>query len=80
MRFQITLNMPSRAGNPVHQIIGDHPIDSFVDFVDLLNNKDFVLVDEIYKDNDGGKLANYYSVGPIAINTAFIGKIKVHVP
>lgn len=78
MRFQITMNMPSRSGNSVHQIIGDHPAKSLADLVDILSSSDFIIVDEIYKDNDSGKgYGNFYSVGQIAINPLFIGKIKV---
>lgn len=78
MRFQLTMNMPSRSGNSVHQIIGEHPAKSLEELVDELSNSDFIIVDEIYKDNDGGRgAANLYSVGKIAINPLFIGKIKV---
>jgi len=51
MRFQITMNMPSRSGNSVHQIIGEHPANSLGELVDDLSNSDFIIVDEIYKDN-----------------------------
>lgn len=78
MRFQITMNMPSRSGNSVHQVIGEHPAKSLEEMVDLLSHSDFIIVDEIYKDNDAVRgAANFYSVGQIAINPLFIGKIKV---
>jgi len=72
MRFQITMNMPSRNGNSVHQIIGDYPANSLEELVNIISQSDFIVVDEIYKDNDG-----LYSNGNIAINPLFIGKIKV---
>lgn len=78
MRFQITMNMPSRSGNSVHQIIGDHPAHDLVEMVDIISRSDFIIVDEIYKDNDAARGAgNFYSVGKLAINPLFIGKIKV---
>lgn len=78
MRFQITMNMPSRSGNSVHQIIGEHPANSLGELVDELSNSDFIIVDEIYKDNEAARgMGNFYSVGQIAINPLFIGKIKV---
>lgn len=78
MRFQITMNMPSRSGNSVHQIIGEHPARGLDELVDILSRSDFIIVDEIYKDNESGRGAgNFYSVGKIAINPLFIGKIKV---
>ncbi len=78
MRFQITMNMPSRSGNSVHQIIGEHPARDLEELVKILSQSDFIIVDEIYKDNDASRgLGNFYSVGKIAINPLFIGKIKV---
>jgi hypothetical protein len=78
MRFQITMNMPSRSGNSVHQVIGEHPAKSLEELTDLLSHADFIIVDEIYKDNDATRgVGNFYSVGQIAINPLFIGKIKV---
>ena len=73
MRFQITLNMPSRAGNPVHQIIGESAVRTLDEFVEMLSNSDFVIVREIYKDQETGE---YYPVGDVAINPNVIGKIK----
>ena len=73
MRFIFTLNMASKAGNPVHQIIGDHPAKTLEDLVSVLIDDGVVVVDEIYRDNNSG---NYYSVGPIAITSSVIGKMK----
>jgi hypothetical protein len=72
------MNMPSRSGNSVHQVIGEHPAKSLEELTDLLSHADFIIVDEIYKDNDAARgVGNFYSVGQIAINPLFIGKIKV---
>ena len=81
MRFQITMNMPSRNGNGVHQIIVEHKgSTNLAEFVHVINDTNFVVVNEFYKDNDSaGKGSNYYSEGPICLNTAFIGKIKEYV-
>lgn len=73
MKFQLTLNMPSRAGNPVHQIIGESVARTLDEFVEMLSNSDFIIVKEIYKDQETGE---YYPVGDVAINPAVIGKIK----
>lgn len=78
MRYQITMNMPSRSGNSVHQVIGEHPAKSLEELVDILSRSDFIIVDEIYKDNEAARgMGNFYSVGKLAINPLFIGKIKV---
>lgn len=75
MRFQITLNMPSRAQNLVHQILAEIGVDSIAEFVEICNDNQFVIVDEIYKDGVATK-----NVGPLAINTDHIGKIKPYLP
>lgn len=74
MRFLITMNMPSAAGNFVHQLNAEYPVDSLEDFVDELTKHDFVIVEEFYKDPY--KSADY-SRGQVAINYRFVGKIKV---
>lgn len=76
MRFQITMNMPSKSGHPVHQVIGEYPADSLEDFVLAMSEEDFIVVDEIYKDNQTG---GHYSNGMVALNPLFIGKVKVMV-
>ena len=74
MRFLITLNMPSRKGEPVHQIVCDYPTDSLDDFMEILNDCDFIRVEEFYSKSDSG---GYYSVGMMLLNTMHIGKVKV---
>lgn len=73
MKFFITMNMPSRSGGAVHQIIGEHEAESLDDFNDALNESEFVLVEEFYMKPDGG----LFSVGGIILNTMHIGKVKV---
>jgi hypothetical protein len=71
------MNMPSRSGNSVHQIIGEHPAQSLERFSEEMSNSDFIIVDEIYKDSAStGGAGNFYSVGKIALNPLFIGKVK----
>jgi len=82
-RYQFTLNMPSRAGSLVHQVLGEHPAETLDQLTDEMSNTDFFLVDEIYKDNDGLSKktgTNYYSVGPLLLGTRWIGKVKTHQP
>lgn len=73
MRFYITMNMPARSGSAIHQIICEHSANSLVEFTELLNEEEFVVVEEFYRrQTDGG----YYSVGDIVLNTMHIGKVK----
>jgi len=73
MRFYITMNMPSRSGNSIHQVIGEHRAASLEEFHEILNDVDFIVVEEFYKNQSGG----FYSVGGIVLNTMHIGKVKV---
>ncbi len=68
----MTINMPSRNGNQTHQILGEHPARSLDDLLTQIADTDFFIVEEYYRDGTGHK-----SVGPIALNPAFIAKIKV---
>jgi hypothetical protein len=72
--------MPSRAGSLVHQVIGDHESKNISELLNALNDNAFILVDEIYKDNDAGRIGNLYTTGKMIINTAMIGKIKEYNP
>lgn len=75
MRFHITMNMPSRAGNFVHNIIGEHSAKSLTEFLSVLADNPFVVVKEIYFDEVSREM---YPVGDLAINPYWIGKIKVY--
>jgi len=72
MRFYITMNMPSRSGNSIHQVVGEHHAASLEEFHETLNDVDFVMVEEFYKN----QLGKFYSMGEIILNTMHIGKVK----
>ncbi len=86
MRFQFTLNMPSRGvresdlrdgyrstgQNLVHQIYGEHPASDLNALAKIISGVEFLIVEEFYRNKDGGTK----SVGNIALNPLFIGKIK----
>ena len=72
------MNMPSRAGGNIHQIIAEYPVETLAAFVKELERTDFVVVEEFYKDADANRgIPVYYSVGHTAINHRYIGKIKI---
>ena len=73
MRFLITMNMPSRKGELVHQVICEYPVSSIEGFLDAINDADFILVEEFYRKPDN---AGFYSVGMMVLNTMHIGKVK----
>jgi hypothetical protein len=66
------MNMPSRNGSAIHQIIAEHEAESLEDFKYDLNEQEFVVVEEFYRNSDG----SFYSVGNIILNTMHIGKVK----
>ena len=74
MRFLLTMNMPVKSGAPIHQIMCEHPQAKTVEeFVLVLGQNDFTIVDEYYKDNNSSL---YYNAGKIALNYRYVGKIK----
>ena len=73
MRFLVTLNMPSRKGELVHQVVCEYPVSSIDGFLDAINDADFILVEEFYRKPDN---AGFYSVGMMVLNTMHIGKVK----
>lgn len=73
MRFFVTLNMPSRKGELVHQVVCQYPVNSIEGFMDAINEMDFILVEEFYRKPDGN---GFYSVGMMILNTMHIGKVK----
>ena len=76
MRFLITLNMPSRKGELVHQVICEYPVSSIEELLEDLNERDFIIAEEFYRKPDN---AGFYSVGMMVLNTMHIGKIKAEV-
>jgi|GEM_PF-2384728 len=51
MRLKITLNMPSKSDNPVHQILCSYPCETLEEFLEDLVDKGFVIVTEYWLDN-----------------------------
>ncbi len=75
MRFLVTMHMPSYSGHLVHQMQVEHKESaSLDDFVNALNNNDYIIVEEFYKDRTD---AEYYSRGHVALNHRYVGKVKV---
>lgn len=74
MRFLVTMNMPSRKGEMVHQIVCRYPVESIEGFLEVINESDFILVEEFYRKPDN---AGFFPVGMVIINTMHIGKVKV---
>jgi hypothetical protein len=72
-RFLITMNMPTKNDNLVHQVIGEHPAESLEEFMDALQASDFVVVDEFYKNPYG----DYYSTGQTVLNHRYVGKVRL---
>lgn len=73
MRFLVTMNMPSRKGEMVHQVVCEHPAAGLSDFMTAINDADFILVEEFYRKPEN---SGFYSVGMMILNTMHIGKVK----
>lgn len=72
-RFLITMNMPTRNGSPIHQVICEHEALSVADFIRGMGYAEFLIVEELYRDQGG----NYFKAGKVALNVKHIGKIKM---
>ena len=73
MKFVFYMNMTSSNGNPVHPVIGEHESKDMEELLDHLDQFDFILVTEYFRDKTPNGV---YSVGPIILNSRHIGKIK----
>lgn len=79
MKFIITMNMPVRLKDRnaqqqfVHQIIAEHPAKTIEDIEHVLNQQDFIIVEEFYRDETG----SFFSVGKTILNQRHIGKVKL---
>ena len=62
MKFIVTMNMPVRSKDRnatqqfVHQIVAEHPARTIEDMENVLNQQDFIIVEEFYRDETGGFL------------------------
>jgi hypothetical protein len=77
MKYLVTLNMPSRKGELVHQVVCEHPSGSMEEFLEAVQDNDFILVEEFYRKPES---AGFFPVGPLIINTMHIGKVKACLP
>lgn len=77
MKFLLTMNMPAHRGGPIHQITCEHPAKSLTEFCEALEQNEFLVVEEFYRNTEVPEGTDpYYSVGLTALNYRVIGKIK----
>ena len=78
MRLKITLNMPSKSDNPVHQILCSHPCNSIEEFLEELVDNGFVVVTEYYLDGPRSRTEPTMgkSRGPLGITYEVGLKVK----
>lgn len=70
MLFRITLNMPSRKGHAVHQILAEHTSNSLSDLMREFRERGYIIATEYYKDEEG----NIAPHGELAICFSVVGK------
>jgi|APFre7841882654_1041346.scaffolds.fasta_scaffold50841_5 hypothetical protein len=80
MRFILIMNMAQRGARPsdpgtfTHQIFIEHPADNIAEFMRLLDNSNFIMAKELYKDPMGDReLSEGKTIG---INTHYIAKVR----
>jgi hypothetical protein len=80
MKFMVTMNMPnSRQDGIIHQLIVEHPSEDCEEFCEVLSDAPFVLVRQLYFDDDrrtGERV--WVDRGDMIINCSHIGKVMPH--
>jgi hypothetical protein len=76
MKFLITMNMPSAQGYAVHQVTVEHPVENLDAFCDLLNDNEFILCRQLYRQKNMRGDSSWLDRGDIVINTYHIGKVQ----
>lgn len=74
-RFLFTINMASKGGNVVHQVIGEYDCDTVEGMCEVLNENDFIVVREFYREGPDSFHGRF--VGEVCLNTMMIGKVKI---
>ena len=76
MKFLITMNMPSAQGYAVHQVTVEHVAESLGTFCDILNDSEFILCRQLYRQKNMRGEPTWLDRGDIVINTYHIGKVQ----
>ena len=76
MRLKITLNMPSKSDNPVHQILCSYPCETLQEFMEDLVENGYVIVTEYYLEGRGTGTVHGKSRGPLGITYEVGLKVK----
>jgi len=74
MKLLITMNMPARAGALVHQVYAEYDCDTLQDFMNVLMENEFLIVEELYRDREIA--TKFTPVGQVVLNYRYIGKVK----
>ena len=74
MKLLITMNMPARAGALVHQVYAEYDCDTLQDFMNVLMENEFLIVEELYRDREIA--TKFTPVGKVVLNYRYIGKVK----
>lgn len=79
MRLLITMNMPSAAGNNVHQLTVEHKAANLAEFCEYLNNDIFIWCRIYYRRINHDGTVFWQDKGDIVLNTAHIGKAQEYI-
>ena len=79
MRLLITMNMPSAAGNTVHQLTVEHECQNMAQLYRKLNDDVFISCRLYYRRIAQDGSVFWEDKGDIILNTAHIGKLQEYV-
>lgn len=71
-KYKITLNMPSKRGAMVHQVLCIHPADTLLELMQQWRDEGFIIVTELYNQDDGKLAPN----GEIALTDMIGAKVS----
>lgn len=76
MKFLVTMNMPSRDGNEVHQMTLEYPCESVEELCVALNQKEFLTFRQLYRQKDNYGETVWIDRGLLIVNSYHIGKAQ----
>jgi len=77
VKLLLTMHMPSAQGYAVHQITVEHKANSLDEFLEFLNDYEFIKCHLYYRiPNEFGGGITWKDKGDILINTSHIGKVQ----
>lgn len=70
-KYAFNIKMIGKNGSGAHMVVGANPADTIEALAAELNEKDFIVVEEFHRSEEGLR-----QVGPTILNQKMIGKVR----